>query len=146
MATDQGILKIIHKKQQDMIGVLERFEELSLDAEYSRDASGNQKISCLFGSLQGCIDQHLKFETDYLLPLLNQDASSQTLTGLLQQRELILSLIAKMHRLMARTHNESFGVGAWDEFIDSALSLIRATFSLFHWEEREFLYRISEAA
>lgn len=139
MQNGQGILKTIHKKQKVMILLLERFEECLLDAEYNRHRLGAELLDALFADIQVRIDNHLTFETDYLVPMLEQASTAHTLTGLLQQRRMILSLIDKMHRLMARTQNEHFGVGAWDELIDSALSLVRETFSLFHWEEREFI-------
>lgn len=137
-------LKTIHNKQKKMIGVLEQFEDLLLDTDYSRHGSGAEQIGCLFRQIQNRIDTHLRFETEYLLPLLDQGTKATTLSGLLRQREVILALIAKVERLMIRTQNDNFGVGAWDELIESALTLIRATFSLFHWEEREFIHCVKE--
>lgn len=141
---EPGTLKTIHNKQKKMIGVLEQFEDLLLDTEYNRHGAGAEQIGCLFRQIQNRIDMHLRFETEYLLPLLNQGAKTTSLPGLLQQREVILALIAKIERLMMRTQNDSFGVGAWDELVESALTLIRATFSLFHWEEREFIRCVKE--
>ena len=138
MSVGQDILKVIHRNQKDMIDLLERFEDRLLLAEYS-EKKPNKKLNTLFSKVKIHIDAHLQFETEYLLPLLKKDANQRTLAGLVQQRALILSLIENMHRLMANTQSEKIGVCAWDEFIDSALSLIHATFSLFHWEEVEFL-------
>ncbi|MCF7981252.1 MAG: hypothetical protein K9K86_04655 [Pseudomonadales bacterium] len=138
MSKGQLVLKKIHKKQKDMIGLLERFEEMLLTVEYSPKRS-NGMINRLFSSLQSRIDAHLKFETAYLLPLLNEDMNQRTLAGLVEQRALILNLITSMHRLMEGNQSDDLGICAWDEFIDHALTLIRATFSLFHWEELEFL-------
>jgi len=138
MSGGQDILKVIHRKQKDMIALLERFEDWLLAAEYSA-RKPNNKMNSLFSKVKSHIDTHLEFETEYLLPLLNKNTNQRTLAGLVQQRALIINLTGKMHRLMENTQNEKLGICAWDEFVDSALTLVHATFSLFHWEELAFL-------
>jgi len=122
-----------------MIGVLERFELLLLEVEYDPRAFGVGQIGSLFRQMQSRIDAHLRFETDYLLPLLAQERFSSTLSGLLRQREEMLESIAKIERLIASVGDERLAVGAWDELVETALALVRATFTLFHWEERAFI-------
>lgn len=131
-------LKRIHKQQRNMIALLEQFEDLLWDAQY-RSKSSNLRLSALFLNLQDCIDAHLKFENEHLLPLLHRSSHRETVSALMQQRKLILRLIQRMSRAIDCSEHERFGVCAWEDFIESALSLIRATFALFHWEEVAFL-------
>ncbi len=145
MRVDDRFLKVFHEQQLEMIEILELFEDVLLNADLrSKERPGHQEIDSMFRQVKNLIDRHLKFEGEYLLPMLSKQSSSVASQRLLKQREVIISLIAKMSGLMLSSKNMEISVCVWDEFIDTALSLVRATFSLFHWEEVEFLPRLSE--
>ena len=145
MRVDGRFLKVFHEQQLEMIEILELFEEVLLNADFrSKGRPGHPEIDGMFRQVKNLIDRHLSFESEYLLPLLTRQRGSLAAQRLLKQRNVIISLIAKMGGLMLSSKNMESSVCVWDEFIDTALSLVRATFSLFHWEEVEFLPRLSE--
>ncbi len=140
MTVDYSFLKVVHEQQLEMIEILELFEDVLLDANYQdKWQAGNQEISSLFRKVENLIARHLAFETDHLLPLLDKSGSGLVMQRLLKQRELILTHLAKMTCLIRELQVSDLGVCVWDDFVDTALSLVRATFALFHWEELEFL-------
>ena len=134
MRVDDSFLKVVHEQQREMIEILELFEDVVLNADYrNKGRSGYQEINRMFRQVKDLIDRHLAFESEYLLPLLRRQNNSLVSQRLLQQRNLILSLIAKM--IDAKLNNKKevvvWGTGkASREFLyveDAAEAILLAT-------------------